>query len=97
MKSLLLICMFGFVAAQAQTKKLAVNALFTPHKIVLFSKPGVTPLPVPGFKPMSLHYDAPKLPFFCSMEDKFRNRFHIFLKLRAGDDDAYEKMIRVGQ
>ncbi len=33
------------------------------------------------------------LPFFCNMEDKFRNRFHVYLKLRAGNDDVYEKMI----
>lgn len=34
-----------------------------------------------------------QLPFFCNMEDKFRNRFHVYLKLRAGNDEVYEKMI----
>ena len=36
----------------------------------------------------------PKLPFFCSMEDKCRSKFNFFLKIRAGNDESYEKMIR---
>ncbi|MDP1800928.1 MAG: hypothetical protein Q8L81_06230 [Bacteroidota bacterium] len=35
----------------------------------------------------------PKLPFFCNMEDKFRNKFSIFLKIRAGNDESYMRMI----
>ena len=37
--------------------------------------------------------DLPKLPFFCNMEDKFRNKFNVFLKIRAGNDESYMKMI----
>ncbi|MEO6305850.1 MAG: hypothetical protein ABIP51_22075 [Bacteroidia bacterium] len=38
--------------------------------------------------------DLPKLPFFCNMEDKFRNRFSIYLKIRAGNDESYMRMIK---
>ena len=47
-------------------------------------------------KVSSLKYKAPDLPFFCSMEDKCRNRFNIFLKIRAGNDESYMKMIQSG-
>ena len=36
----------------------------------------------------------PKLPFFCDMEDKFRNKYKVFLKIRAGNDESYMKMIK---
>lgn len=68
--------------------------LFSPHKLVSFPAVNVTPLPAPEFnRPLEFNYNAPKLPFFCSMEDKFRNRFNIFLKFRAGTDESYMKMI----
>ena len=35
-----------------------------------------------------------KLPFFCNMEDKFRNKYKVFLKIRAGNDESYMKMIK---
>jgi hypothetical protein len=50
--------------------------------------------PAPQLKSMlCVKAELPKLAFFCSMEDKFRNRFNVFLKLRAGTDEAYMKMI----
>lgn len=33
------------------------------------------------------------LPFFCAMECKVRKHTNIWLKLRAGDDASYMKMI----
>jgi hypothetical protein len=47
-------------------------------------------------KVVSLKYNSPNLPFFCNMEDKSRNRFNIFLKFRAGNDESYRKMIQSG-
>lgn len=44
-------------------------------------------------KDLTLKYNPPKLPFFCSMEEKSRNKFRVFLKLRAGNDESYRKMI----
>ncbi len=44
-------------------------------------------------KPPTLNYQPAKLPFFCNMEDKCRNKFNIFLKIRAGNDESYTKMI----
>lgn len=38
----------------------------------------------------------PKLAFFCRMEDRFRNKFNVYLKLRAGSDEEYMKMIGAG-
>lgn len=83
---------FGF--AQTRTKHktdwLAVNNnLFLP---ACFS---LKPLPAPQLKNMlCVKTELPKLPFFCSMEDKFRNKFKVFLKLRAGTDDWYMSVIR---
>jgi len=43
-------------------------------------------------------YSAPpKLAFFCKMEDRFRNKFNVYLKLRAGSDEEYMKMIGAGR
>lgn len=36
----------------------------------------------------------PKLPFFCSMDDKFRNKFNVFLKIRTGNDESYRMLIQ---
>ncbi len=33
------------------------------------------------------------LPFFCALECKVRKRTNIWIKLRAGDDASYMKMI----
>lgn len=33
------------------------------------------------------------LPFFCAMECKVRQHTNIWIKLRAGNDDSYIKMI----
>ena len=33
------------------------------------------------------------LPFFCAMECKVRQHTNIWIKLRAGDDESYRKMI----
>jgi len=44
--------------------------------------------------PISLKYDPPKLPFFCSLEDKFRARHRVFLKIRTGNDEDYRKMMK---
>ena len=33
------------------------------------------------------------LPFFCAMECKVRKHTNIWIKLRAGDDASYMKMI----
>lgn len=44
-------------------------------------------------KDLSMKYQPAKLPFFCSMEEKSRNKFHVFFKLRAGNDESYMKMI----
>ena len=35
---------------------------------------------------------APPLPFFCSLENKFRNKFNIYLKLRMGNDEMYRSI-----
>lgn len=37
--------------------------------------------------------EKPNLAFFCAMENKFRNRFNIYLKLRAGNDEVYRDLI----
>ena len=34
------------------------------------------------------------LPFFCAMECKVRKRTNIWIKLRAGDDESYMKLIQ---
>jgi hypothetical protein len=49
---------------------------------------------LPANRSFVLHYQPPKPAFFCGMEDKFRDRFNIFLKLRAGNDESYMKMIK---
>jgi hypothetical protein len=36
----------------------------------------------------SVHYTA----FFCKMENRFHQRFNVWLKIRMGGDDGYRKM-----
>ncbi len=36
------------------------------------------------------------LPFFCAVECKVRKRTNIWIKLRAGDDESYMKLIQSG-
>lgn len=53
------------------------------------------------FKPPNLQKQLPQissssindLPFFCAMECKVRKHTNIWIKLRAGDDASYMKMI----
>ena len=45
------------------------------------------------FTPLSLNFSRARQPFFCNLEDKFRKRFNVFLKLRVGNDDSYRQMI----
>ena len=45
-------------------------------------------------KATNLKYHPAPLPFFCAMEEKSKNKFHIILKLRAGNDESYMKMIK---
>jgi len=40
-------------------------------------------------KPISIN----DMPFFCAMECKVRKKANIWVKLRAGDDASYMKMI----
>lgn len=40
-----------------------------------------------------LKIEIPKLPFFCGMEEKCRQRLGLFIKLRIGNDDTYRRMI----
>jgi hypothetical protein len=56
----------------------------------LFTKNSIKPsLPLNTIKP-----NLPPLPFFCDMEEKFRGKFNVFLKFRAGTDEGYRKLIR---
>lgn len=48
-------------------------------------------------KRTDLYTAPPKLAFFCKMEDRFRNKFNVYLKLRAGSDEEYMKMIGSGR
>lgn len=65
------------------------NNVFLPASFIL------KPAAAPQLKNMlCVKTEMPKLPFFCSMEDKFRNKFNLFLKLRAGTDDWYMSVIK---
>lgn len=46
-------------------------------------------------KPIRLNHIPQKLPVFCRIEAKFRNKFNVFLKIRAGNDEDYRKMIKL--
>ena len=37
----------------------------------------------------AVHYTA----FFCKMENRFRDKFNVWIKIRAGNDDEYRKLI----
>lgn len=41
----------------------------------------------------SVHYTA----FFCKMENKLHNKFNVWIKLRAGSDDEYQRLTRDDQ
>lgn len=45
------------------------------------------------FTPLCLNFSRARQPFFCNLEDKFRKRFNVFLKLRVGNNDSYRQMI----
>jgi hypothetical protein len=80
-------------------------ASFQPHKALHFNftpySAGQNPVALnssencPQMKPALIKPISIKdMPFFCRMECKARNRANIWIKLRAGDDDSYMKMIR---
>ena len=41
--------------------------------------------------------NIPKGSVFCRMEDKLYKRFSVWIKIRAGSDDEYRKMILIDQ
>lgn len=60
----------------------ANRSMMLSHNNALQKQPATIPL---GF--------LNDLPFFCAMECKVRKHTKIWIKLRAGDDDSYMKMI----
>ena len=76
----------------------AKNYLSAPgdHKL-FFTSTGFAFIPKTTFPhpcDVTIKSEVPKLAFFCNMENKFRNRFNVYLKLRAGNDDMYRSLIR---
>jgi len=81
--------------SQVQSREKIYWPVLYTHHFTVYSK-SLVPTNSPFFpvkKDLTLKYNAPKLPFFCNMEEKSRNKFHVFLKLRAGNDESYMKMI----
>lgn len=99
MKASLLIAVFCvgplfYAGAQVQSKvSFSWQVPKTKLSGVYFKSPiaGNSPL-FPLQKAPDLNYQAPKLPFFCSLEEKSRSKFGLFLKFRAGNDETYRKM-----
>ncbi len=95
-KLILIFCLgLGFCAGAQVSGKVGTYPpiLKTQTSGTLFKK--LMPLHSPLFpmkKDLSLKYVAPKLPFFCRMEEKSRSKFGLFLKLRAGNDEDYSKL-----
>jgi hypothetical protein len=78
-------------------KPIALNSdskpvfLFAPLKNRNLFSPLVFDITHGGCSPViesSVHYTA----FFCKMETRLRERFNIWVKIRAGGDDEYRKM-----
>jgi hypothetical protein len=65
-------------------------------KPVSFFKVAPTPmsLPLNSKTTCAFKCETPQLAFFCDIENKFRNRFKLYLKLRAGNDEMYRDMTR---
>lgn len=99
MKALVLIAVFcvGLVfctRAQVPNKvTFSWQAPKTKLSDVYFKSPIAANSPLfPLKKDLSLNYAAPKSPFFCSLEEKSRSKFGLFLKFRAGNDETYLKI-----
>lgn len=52
------------------------------------------PITNPSKQLNTIKPNLPPLPLFCAMEEKFRDKFNLFLKFRAGTDESYRKLIR---
>ena len=90
-------CMGMCCALRSQTPLKIKGSVFAVSSIN-FKYPAkalfVTVLPfIPLKKELTLKYQPAKLPIFCRMENAFRDKFKVFLKLRAGNDESYMKMI----
>jgi hypothetical protein len=102
MKIALLILAFclgsvGVSAAQVPSKiKLCWPALKTDLSCMSFKSAVLINSPLyPLKKDLCVKYTPPKLPFFCSMEEKSRAKFGLFFKIRAGNDQDYRKLIKI--
>lgn len=92
---LIFIFCFSFLLSKAQDKifpfsnyapKSSIDLRFNYSPLVnIYSK---------SVNNISIKTQLPKLPFFCNIEEKCRSKFNIFLKIRAGNDESYERMIR---
>ena len=64
----------------------------------LFNQPAnIQPLPWPATRfsntaEFHLHWNPMPVAFFCRMENRFRRKFHVFLKIRMGNDDSYKEL-----
>ena len=81
----------------------AQQSLFSSHHLLSFSYNNPLPVhlsmivshdPISKKQILAFSYvSINDLPFFCAMECKVRKRTNIWIKLRAGDDASYMRMI----
>ncbi|MBA3681180.1 MAG: hypothetical protein H0W73_08445 [Bacteroidetes bacterium] len=89
---------FCFVLFKAQDKSFNLSGFTncTPKSVRDFrftSIPLMNVYSQKNIKDLSIKTQLPPLPFFCNMEEKCRGRLSFFLKLRAGNDESYMRMI----
>jgi len=94
---LTLFCLTTFSAIKAQTRSWtidsrAISKVYSPD--FQRSRFYISNTHSSLIAPVSLTYQTRKLPFFCMMEEKSRNKFNFFLKIRAGNDESYLKLIK---
>lgn len=92
---LILIFSFSFMLFKAQDKVFSFSNC-VPKNLLTFRFNSVPLMNTYSGSTANIYIKTqlPKLPFFCNMEEKCRNRFNVFLKIRAGNDESYERMIR---
>ena len=81
---------FSFGITFGQTGNFNYNRLnFSENKKLQLQTQPSTVLSLSNVK-----YEIPKGAVFCRMEEQLRSRLNFWVKLRAGSDEAYMKMIK---
>ncbi|MGZ3884259.1 MAG: hypothetical protein ACXVPQ_07895 [Bacteroidia bacterium] len=91
-RTLYIVMMMAFMITAKAQQSLPLSPLFKPKPPLFIGEAPVKPL-VADKLPVFAKYELPKGAVFCRMEEKIWHKLNVWIKLRAGNDEMYMRLI----